>query len=192
MSILEIIKEHQKIVDDVLLTEINNIEKLSKCCVETLLKGNTVFLCGNGGSAADSQHIAAEIVGRFETERKALKAIALTTDTSILTAVGNDYGYNNIFKRQVEALVTKDDLVIGLSTSGNSENVVLALEEAKKIGATIAGLTGRDGGRLKDISDICIKVPSDITARVQEVHILIGHAICAEIDKAEAGKNDKK
>ena len=190
MSILENIIEHQKVVNDVIAKEIEKIEILSKYCVDTLLRGNTIFLCGNGGSAADSQHIAAEIVGRFQTERRALKAIALTTDTSILTAVGNDFGYDSIFKRQVEAFVKKGDLVIGLSTSGNSKNVVLALEKAKEIGANTAALAGAGGGKLKEISDICVVVPSNITARIQEVHILIGHAICAEIDKAEAEKND--
>ncbi|MDL2281026.1 D-sedoheptulose 7-phosphate isomerase [Selenomonadales bacterium OttesenSCG-928-I06] len=192
MSILENLAEHQKVINDLIAEEIENIEILSKYCVDILLRGNTIFLCGNGGSAADSQHIAAEIVGRFQTERRALKAIAFTTDTSILTAVGNDYGYDNIFKRQVEALVAKGDLVIGLSTSGNSKNVVLALEKASELGAVTASLTGGDGGKLKEISNICIVVPTHITARVQEAHILIGHAICAEIDKAEAENNDKK
>ena len=186
MAISQAIEEHQAIIGQLMQTCLPDIEKLASLCSRILLNDHTIFFCGNGGSAADSQHLAAEIVGRFQTERRALKAVALTTDTSILTALGNDYGYDRIFARQVEALARPGDLLIGFSTSGNSKNVLLAMETAKEFGAKTAGLTGQDGGQMETLCDICVKVPSKVTARVQEAHILIGHAICAEIDKAEA------
>jgi D-sedoheptulose 7-phosphate isomerase len=133
---------------------------------------------GNGGSAADSQHIAAEIVGRFKKERKGMPAIALTTDTSILTSVGNDYGYDYIFTRQVEALCQPNDLVIGITTSGNSANVVNAMKVAKIIGATTVGLTGGSGGELNGLCDHNLVMPSNVTARIQEAHIFVGHCLC--------------
>lgn len=147
--------------------------------MQTCIKqGGKILLMGNGGSAADSQHIAAEIVGRFKKERKGMPAIALTTDTSILTSVGNDYGYDEIFSRQIEALCTDDDLVIGITTSGNSANVVKAMQKAQAIGAKTVGLTGGSGGKLTTICDHNIIVPSDVTARIQEAHIFIGHCLC--------------
>ena len=145
---------------------------------QTIKNGGKVLLCGNGGSAADSQHIAAEIVGRFKKERKGLPAIALTTDTSILTSVGNDYGYDYIFARQVEALCRPEDVLIGITTSGNSANVVRAIEAANDIGATTIGLTGGTGGKLNDLCKHNIIVPSNVTARIQEAHIFIGHCLC--------------
>jgi D-sedoheptulose 7-phosphate isomerase len=147
---------------------------MQKC----IANGGKILLCGNGGSAADSQHIAAEIVGRFKKERKGMPAIALTTDTSILTSVGNDYGYDYIFARQVEALCRPEDLVIGITTSGNSANVVRAMEAAKEIGATTVGLTGGTGGKLLNLCDFNLVVPSSVTARIQEAHIFIGHCLC--------------
>ncbi|MGZ8271680.1 MAG: D-sedoheptulose 7-phosphate isomerase [Methylophilus sp.] len=140
--------------------------------------GGKILLMGNGGSAADSQHIAAEIVGRYKKERKGLAAIALTTDTSILTSVGNDYGYDYIFARQIEGLCRPEDLVIGITTSGNSKNVVSAIEAANEIGATTVGLTGGSGGKLTALCNYNIVVPADVTARIQEAHIFIGHCIC--------------
>jgi D-sedoheptulose 7-phosphate isomerase len=140
--------------------------------------GGKILLMGNGGSAADSQHIAAEIVGRFKKERKGMPAIALTTDTSILTSVGNDYGYDYIFARQIEALCRPEDLVIGITTSGNSANVVRAMEAAKEIGAVTVGLTGGTGGKLTAICDYNLIMPSNVTARVQEAHIFVGHSLC--------------
>lgn len=137
-----------------------------------------ILLMGNGGSAADSQHIAAEIVGRFKKERKGMPAIALTTDTSILTSVGNDYGYDYIFARQIEALCRPEDLVIGITTSGNSANVVRAIETAKAIGATTVGLTGGTGGKLLNLCDFNLIMPSNVTARIQEAHIFVGHSLC--------------
>lgn len=154
---------------------ISNIGIAMQTCIK---QGGKVLLMGNGGSAADSQHIAAEIVGRFKKERKGLPAIALTTDTSILTSVGNDYGYEEIFARQIEALCTELDLVIGITTSGNSANVVNAMQRAKTIGAKTIGLTGGTGGKLTAICDQNIVVPSDVTARIQEAHIFIGHCLC--------------
>lgn len=147
-----------------------------------LQNGGRIFWMGNGGSAADCQHLAAEIVGRFVKERKGLPSIALTTDTSILTAVGNDYGYENIFSRQVEALCLPGDLVVGISTSGNSQNVVRGIETAREIGAYTAGFTGESGGKLNDLCDTIIRVPTKITARIQESHILVGHILCEIID----------
>ena len=144
----------------------------------TISNGGKILIMGNGGSAADSQHIAAEIVGRFKKERKGLPAIALTTDTSILTSVGNDYGYHYIFARQVEALCRPEDLVIGITTSGNSANVVNAIEAANAIGATTVGMTGGTGGKLNALCKYNIVIPSNVTARIQEAHIFVGHSLC--------------
>jgi D-sedoheptulose 7-phosphate isomerase len=149
---------------------------------DTLARGNKVLLCGNGGSAADAQHIAAELTGRYKTERRGLPGIALTTDTSALTAIGNDYGYKRVFDRQVEALAREGDLLIGISTSGNSKNVNNALKLAKEMGCRTIGFSGRDGGKMNDICDVNIIVPSDNTPRIQEMHILIGHILCQAID----------
>ena len=140
--------------------------------------GGKILIMGNGGSAADAQHIAAEIVGRFKKERKGLPAIALTTDTSIITSVGNDYGYDYIFARQIEALCRAEDLVIGITTSGNSANVVSAMQAAKQIGATTVGLTGGTGGKLIEICQHNLIMPSSVTARIQEAHIFVGHCLC--------------
>ena len=145
--------------------------------------GGKLLIMGNGGSAGDAQHIAAELVGRFKKERKAIPALALTVDTSSLTALGNDYGFETIFERQIEAIANKDDAVIGISTSGNSENVVRAIKKANSIGAYTIGLLGNNGGRLKEIVNLPIVIPSKDTARIQEVHITIGHIICEIIEE---------
>ncbi len=150
---------------------------------DCLSNGGKLLLMGNGGSAADCQHIAAELIGRFKKERKAIPALALTVDSSSLTALGNDYGFDAIFSRQVEALAAPSDAVLGISTSGNSKNVILGLNIASKIGAKTIGLMGNDGGSMKDSVDIGIIVPSDDTARIQEVHISIGHIICEIIEQ---------
>jgi len=144
--------------------------------------GKSVFF-GNGGSAADAQHICAELVGKFQIKRRGLPSIAFTTNTSILTAIANDFGYDRVFERQVQSMVNANDVVIGLSTSGNSENVIRGLEAAKKIGAKTVGLTGIDGGRLPYVVDIVVKVPSNNTQRIQECHIMIGHLMCSIIEK---------
>jgi len=166
-----------------LIPEISHLAELVNTC---LSRGGKLFLIGNGGSAADSQHIAAELVGRFQKERYGLAAIALTTDTSILTSVGNDYGYEHIFARQVEALCKEGDVLIGISTSGNSGNVLRAIEAGKKIGAITVALTGESRGKLVELCDLSLMVPSHVTARVQEAHILIGHILCELIDDAHA------
>ncbi|HMM19593.1 MAG TPA: D-sedoheptulose 7-phosphate isomerase [Selenomonadales bacterium] len=163
------------------------VAKFADYCLQGLKQGRTIFFMGNGGSAADSQHLAAEFVGRFVKERQGLPAVALTTDTSILTAVGNDYGFDTVFARQIEALARAGDVVVGLSTSGSSPNVVQALEAAKRMGAATIGLTGRSGGKMAAICDLCIRVPAEATARIQEIHILIGHLVCHLVDEEFSG-----
>ena len=164
----------------------NNLEddliKASELVVSTLNNRNKVFFCGNGGSAADAQHIAAELTGRYKIERRGLPGIALTTDTSALTAIGNDYGYDRVFDRQVEALANRGDLLVGISTSGNSQNVINAFNIAKELGCPTVGLSGRDGGKFNGACDLNVIVPSDNTPRIQEMHILIGHIICQIVD----------
>ena len=149
-----------------------------------LEKGRKILICGNGGSAADSQHMAAEFVGRFVKERQSLPALALTVDTSLLTAVGNDYGFDCVFSRQVEGLGQEGDVLIAISTSGNSANVVKAVKTAKEKGIYVIALTGENGGILAKESDLCLAVPSQVTARIQEMHIMIIHMIC-EIAEAD-------
>ena len=160
----------------------HSVEVAAKLCIDCLKNGNKILLFGNGGSAADAQHIAAELVGRYKVERKGLAAIALTTDTSALTAIGNDYGYDHVFDRQVEALANTGDVAIGISTGGSSANVVSALKLAKNLGCKTIGFSGRDGGEMNDICDTNIVVPAQDTARIQEMHIVIGHTICHLID----------
>ena len=156
---------------------------------DCLADGGKLLLMGNGGSAADSQHIAAELIGRFKKERKAIPALALTVDSSSLTALGNDYGFDTVFSRQIEALARKGDVVVGISTSGNSENVVRALKLANEIGADTIGLLGNEGGRAKEHTRIAIIVPSNDTARIQETHITIGHIICEIIEQEIVNEN---
>ncbi len=167
--------------------DLATIESLGTKIAESFKSGGKVLLCGNGGSASDAQHIAAEFVGRFVMNRSALPAVALTTDTSILTAVGNDFGFDTIFARQVEALGAKGDIFIGISTSGNSANVVKALESAKAKGMVTVGLLGGAGGQCATLCDYSIVVPSPEAARVQEVHILIGHILCGISERALFG-----
>ena len=156
---------------------------------QRLAQGGKLLLMGNGGSAGDAQHIAAELIGRFKKERRAIPAIALTVDTSTLTALGNDYGFDTVFSRQIEALARKGDVVVGISTSGNSENVVRALKLANEIGADTIGLLGNEGGRAKEHTRIAIIVPSNDTARIQETHITIGHIICEIIEQDLVNEN---
>jgi D-sedoheptulose 7-phosphate isomerase len=154
------------------------VAELASRLAETLRHDGRVLLCGNGGSAADAQHLAAELVGRFLRDRRPFPALALTTDTSILTAVANDIGYTEVFARQVLALGRPGDLLIAISTSGNSPNVLRAAEAARRQHMTVAGLTGRTGGKLRPLCDLCLCIPSDATPRIQEMHILIGHILC--------------
>jgi len=182
--IKEIIEEDISVKKELLKSQTANIKKAAEMIISSVKKGGKVLLCGNGGSAADCQHIAAELVGRFKKERKAIPAIALTTDTSILTAIGNDYGYDVTFKRQVEALGNKNDVLIGISTSGNSKNVLEAVELANKIGMATIGLTGEGGGKLSRIAKLAINVPSKNTPRMQESHIVIAHIICELVEDA--------
>ena len=183
INIPSIIAEHRAAVDSVesLIPAIKQLaERLTGC----LRQGGKILFMGNGGSAADAQHLAAELIGRFTRERRALPAIALTTDTSIMTALANDYDFDRIFARQVEGLCRKEDAVVGISTSGNSANVLAALDKAREIGAHTVGLAGGSGGRLPAAVDTCLIVPSRVTARIQEVHILIGHILCDWIEDA--------
>lgn len=165
------------------LAEAENIEKAALAILVCLKNNGKILIFGNGGSAADSQHIAGELVGRYKLERKAIPAIALTTDTSILTAWSNDYDFESVFVRQVEALANEGDVLIGISTSGNSKNVILAFEKGKEIGTVNISLTGKDGGKIKPISDININSDSKDTPRIQECHMIAYHTICEIVEK---------
>lgn len=164
------------------------IEEVSKKATEVYKNGNKTLIAGNGGSASDAQHIAGEFVSKFYFDRPGIPSIALTTDTSIITAIGNDYGYENLFSRQVQANGAKGDMFIGISTSGNSTNVLEALKVCKEKGIITVGLTGQTGGKMNELCDYCIKVPSKETPRIQESHILIGHIICAVVEEELFGK----
>ena len=176
------LEEHQAAIQALLDSSLDEIEQTGKLICETLRAGNKILLCGNGGSAADAQHIAAELVGRYELQRRAFPAIALTTDTSALTALSNDYGYDEVFARQVLALATAGDLLIAISTSGQSRNIIRAAEQARASGCKTIGLIGGSGGPLTSACDLAIVVPSTRTSRVQEAHITIGHLWCEMID----------
>lgn len=168
---------------------IAQIEAIAKLIVETYRNGGKVLLAGNGGSAADAQHIAAELVSRFTFDRPALPAMALTTDTSILTAISNDYGYDSLFSRQLEASGRAGDVFIAISTSGNSPNIVRALATASKIGVVSVGLTGATGGEMADLCRYCVNIPSTDTPRIQEGHITIGHILCASTEQVLFGQD---
>ncbi len=183
-TINEVFDEHQEVLQKTKeLTTV--LAKISTICTEAISGGHKILICGNGGSAADAQHIAAEFVGRFLKERKSLPAIALTTDSSILTSVANDYSYDVVFARQVEGLGQSGDVLIGISTSGNSKNVNLALEAAREKGIKTIGFTGRDGGKMRSLCDEILIIPSNVTARIQEMHIMCGHIICQMVDEEQ-------
>ena len=165
-----------------------DIDNISRILINCLKKKKTIFWCGNGGSASDSQHLAGELVGRFVGDRKPLKSIALNADSAVMTCIVNDYGYEHLFSRQIEGLGSKGDVLIGISTSGNSVNVLNALKSAKNIGIHTIGLLGNNGGKAKRIVDNSIIIPSKTTARIQEMHILVGHILC---DLIEDGLNLK-
>lgn len=177
------LKVHNETMNDVGAVLVEPITECVRLIVSALKSGHKVLTMGNGGSAADAQHLAAELVGRFLMERKALPAIALTTDSSILTAVGNDYGFDEIFKRQVEALGRPGDILIGISTSGNSTNVVRALEAGRTIGVTTIGLLGRDGGEIGKLVDLALTVPAFETPRIQEAQLFVIHTLCDLVEK---------
>ncbi|GAM08174.1 phosphoheptose isomerase [Geobacter sp. OR-1] len=177
------LEENRRVISGIASSLANEIERFVELLSEALDGGNKLIIMGNGGSAADAQHFAAEIVGRFKMERRALPAIALTTDSSILTAIGNDYGFDRVFARQVEAFARPGDVVVGISTSGSSENVVIALEAAKGFGCRTVGLLGRDGGSIAAMVDLGLVVPSDNTPRIQEGHITIIHIVCDLLEK---------
>ncbi|QKF91692.1 D-sedoheptulose 7-phosphate isomerase [Campylobacter sp. CCUG 57310] len=187
MQINEMIKkeleEHKKTVEAIFKLQ-DEIKKACEMAVSTLKNGGKILLCGNGGSAGDAQHIAAELSGRYKKERAGLAGIALTTDTSALTAIGNDYGYEFVFSRQLEAIGRSGDLLIAISTSGNSANVIKALKAANDMGVRTLGLSGKDGGAMNELCELNLIIPSSDTPRIQEMHILIGHTICQAIDDA--------
>jgi D-sedoheptulose 7-phosphate isomerase len=182
-TFLSVLAQHQAVLEQ-LANNRDEIEAAGALLVSTLKQGGKVLLCGNGGSAADCQHIAAEFVVRYEKKRQALAAIALTTDTSILTAHANDFDFETVFSRQVEAIANGKDCLIAISTSGHSKNILKAVEAAKRKGMAVVGLTGGKGGELSQQATISIIVPSEVTARIQEAHILIGHWWCGAVEEA--------
>jgi D-sedoheptulose 7-phosphate isomerase len=177
-QITKTIETHKKMTAQFEKSGIETIAAISQSIIKTLENNGTVYLCGNGGSAADAQHIAGELVGRFRRERKALAAVALSTDSSVITCIGNDYAYENVFARQVEALVRDGDILWAFSTSGTSANIISAAESAKKKGAFIIAFTGRTNSKLEQIADICFCAENESTARSQEIHQLAYHIIC--------------
>ena len=177
-----ILKEHFDLKDEMNSLDAE-IERFSRKIISVLKKNGTIFWCGNGGSASDSQHLAAEFIGRFEKNRTPLKSISLNTDTSVMTALSNDYSYDILFQRQLQALGSKNDLLIAISTSGNSKNILNVLKEERKKNIFSVCLLGNDGGEAKKFSDLSIIVPSNSTARIQEMHILIGHIACSLVEK---------
>jgi D-sedoheptulose 7-phosphate isomerase len=175
--------EHLSVIDAVARENVGDIVIVARLIAKSLAAGGCIFWLGNGGSAADAQHLAAELVGRFKNNRRALRSIALSTDTSVLTCVANDYGYDDVFARQVEALGRSGDVLVGISTSGNSENVIRAFLTAKELGLSTVSFLGKGGGRSRDLADWSIVIGSDATARIQESHILIGHILCDLVEQ---------
>jgi D-sedoheptulose 7-phosphate isomerase len=183
-QIIETIETHKRMLAALKQSDIEAIADAAEAITKALKQGGTVYLCGNGGSAADAQHIAGELVGRFSRERKALAAVALSTDTSILTSIANDYAYEEVFARQVEALVGEGDILWALSTSGSSANVIAAAHLAKEKGACVLAFTGRDNSKLEQIADICFCADAESTARSQEIHQLAYHIICDLVEQS--------
>ncbi|MDD5116064.1 MAG: D-sedoheptulose 7-phosphate isomerase [Candidatus Omnitrophica bacterium] len=181
--IKDILLESIQVKEEILRNQIESIFEIAQLMIDCLKKDGKVIVFGNGGSAGDSQHIAAELVGRFKRDRSALAGIALTTNTSVLTSLANDYGYDVVFARQVEALGKKNDVVIAISTSGKAKSVALGIKQAKKMGIKTVALSGGDGGEIVKLADVSLLVPSKITARIQEAHITIAHIICEMIEQ---------
>lgn len=175
--------EHMGVVGEMLTNKTEEILKISQIIIDSYKSNGKLILFGNGGSAADAQHIAAELAGRYKLERESLEAVALTTNTSIISAIGNDYGFDRVYEKQIEGVAKEGDVVIGISTSGNTENVLKAIIKAKEKGAKTIGFTGRGGGKLSGVVDILLDVPSNNTPRIQELHILAGHIICGLVEK---------
>jgi len=189
-QITESISVKQRILTDAALVSL--VKKVADECIAAYRRGNRVLLAGNGGSAADAQHIAAELVGRYGFDRPGLAAFAFTTDTSMLTAIGNDYGFDQIYRRQLEANGRQGDVFIGISTSGKSPNILRALQSAREIGIVTVGLTGQGGERMKEFCDYCIQVPSTDTPRIQESHIMLGHIICGIVEDTVFGGQEER
>lgn len=181
--IKDILLESIQVKEEILRNQVDSILQIAALMIDCLKKDGKVIVFGNGGSAGDSQHIAAELVGRFKKDRSALAGIALTTNTSILTSLANDYGYDVVFARQVEALGKKNDVVLGISTSGKAKSVALGIKQAKKMGIKTVALSGGDGGEVVKLADVSLLVPSKVTARIQEAHITIAHIICEMIEQ---------
>ncbi|MDD5476991.1 MAG: D-sedoheptulose 7-phosphate isomerase [Candidatus Omnitrophica bacterium] len=181
--IKDILLESIQVKEEILRNQVDSILQIAVLMIDCLKKDGKVIVFGNGGSASDSQHIAAELVGRFKKDRSALAGIALTTNTSILTSLANDYGYDVVFSRQVEALGKKNDVVLGISTSGKAKSVALGIKQAKKMGIKTVALSGGDGGDIVKLADVSLVVPSKVTARIQEAHITIAHIICEMIEQ---------
>lgn len=181
--IKDILLESIQVKEEILRNQVDSILQIAVLMIDCLKKGGKVIVFGNGGSASDSQHIAAELVGRFKKDRSALAGIALTTNTSVLTSLANDYGYDVVFSRQVEALGKKNDVVLGISTSGKAKNVALGIKQAKRMGIKTVALSGGDGGEIVKLADVSLVVPSKVTARIQEAHITIAHIICEMIEQ---------
>lgn len=183
-KIKDILLESIQVKEELLRTSIGKIIEITDIITDSLKKNGKIIFFGNGGSASDSQHLAAELVGRFKKDRDALPAISLTTNTSILTALANDYGYEIVFAKQIEALGQKNDVAIGISTSGKAKNVVLGIKQAKKMGMKTIAFTGADGGELAKLTEVSLVVPSSVTARIQEAHITVGHIVCELVEQA--------
>lgn len=181
--IQDILLESIQVKEEILRSGVGKIKEIADLIIDALKKGGKVLLFGNGGSAADAQHIAAEFIGRFKKDRSALAAVSLTVNTSVLTSLSNDYGYEVIFAKQIEALAQRNDVAIAISTSGKAKNVSLGLKQAKKIGIKTVALTGGDGGEIAKLADVSFIVPSSVTARIQEAHITIGHIICELVEQ---------
>ena len=191
-QIIDTIETHKRMLVEFQENSIETIAAISDAITRALEKNGTIYLCGNGGSAADAQHIAGELVGRFRKERKALAAVALSTDTSVMTCIANDYAYENVFTRQVEALVREGDILWAFSTSGTSKNIILAAESAKNKGAYVIAFTGRINSKLEQISDICFCAEDESTARSQEIHQLAYHIICDLVECNFTNSEDKE
>ena len=191
-QIIEAIETHKKMIAEFQISGVETLATAAEAIIKSLKQNGRIYLCGNGGSAADAQHIAGELVGRFERERRPLPAVALTTDTSVITSISNDYGYENVFARQVEALVREDDILWVFSTSGTSANVIAAAELAKQKGACVLAFTGKPGSKLEQIADICLCANDKSTARSQEIHHLAYHIICDLVEQSFCGQLNQK